>query len=61
MTKKEAASLLCISFRSLITLRSEHKITYRLVGNSVRYTPGNQVEFEENCKKEGKFNNLLKI
>ena len=51
VTEREAANRLCISYRTLITLRTENKITYRLIGASVRYSTEDIREFEERCKR----------
>lgn len=47
----KAAEMLDISKRALITLRNEDKIHYRQIGNSIRYSLADILEFEERCKK----------
>jgi hypothetical protein len=51
LTEREAADRLSISYRTLITLRYENKIAYRMIGNCVRYSLGDILEFEERCRR----------
>ena len=50
-TEDKAAEMLGISKSSVITLRKEHKIHYRQIGNSIRYSLADIIEYEEKCRK----------
>jgi hypothetical protein len=50
MNEDKAAEMLDISKRALITLRNEGKIHYRQIGNSIRYSLADILEFQDNCK-----------
>ena len=49
-TEKAAAEMMSISSRMLFNLRKEGKIHYLLLGNNVRYSLGDILEYEEKCK-----------
>jgi len=50
-TEQEAANRLSISVPNLSRIRKQGKIHYRLVGNSIRYSLGDILEYEENCRR----------
>ncbi len=47
----KAAELLDISKSSVITLRKEKKIHYRQIGNNIRYSLGDILEYEERYRR----------
>ena len=47
----KAAEILDISKSSVITLRKEKKIHYRQIGNSIRYSLADIVEYQESCRR----------
>ena len=50
-TEEETASRLCISLQNMYRIRKLGKIHYRQVGDSIRYSLGDIMEYEEKCKK----------
>jgi len=50
-TEDRAAELLSISKRKLINLRNERKIHYRQVGDNIRYSLADIVEYQESCRR----------
>ena len=49
--EKEAAKILSMSVKRLYILRKEGKIHYHQDGINIRYSTGNFLEYEENCKR----------
>jgi hypothetical protein len=49
--EKQAAERLSIFPLTLARLRKKGDIHYRLVGNSIRYSLGDIMEYEERCKR----------
>ena len=47
----KVADMLDISKSSLITLRKEKKIHYRQIGNSIRYSLADILEYQESCRR----------
>ena len=50
-TEQQTAERLSISVPNLSRIRKQGKIHYRLVGNSIRYSLGDIMEYEERCRK----------
>jgi DNA-binding transcriptional ArsR family regulator len=50
-TEQETADRLRYSIPTLYRLRKQGKIHYRKDGNNIRYSLGDIVEYEENCKR----------
>ena len=47
----KAAEILDISKSSVITLRKEKKIHYRQIGNNIRYSLADILEYQERCRR----------
>ena len=50
-TEEETAARLCISLQNIYRIRKLGNIHYRLVGNSIRYSLGDILEYEESCRR----------